>query len=156
VATAEEASAISIINGEDLNCGNTFQQYCKSAIDKGLMTEAHLDTALVRVFEARFSVGEFDSNNPFANSGDGMLECDDHRALALQASKEAIVLLKNSNSLLPLDASKVSKIAVIGPYGNAIQLGGYSGTPTYQKTIFSQSPMCQSNQLPPDSLYNAS
>ena len=137
VATAEEASAISIINGEDLNCGNTFQQYCKSAIDKGLMTEAHLDTALVRVFEARFSVGEFDSNNPFANSGDGMLECDEHRALALQASKEAIVLLKNSNSLLPLDASKVNKIAVIGPYGNAIQLGGYSGTPTYQKTILS-------------------
>lgn len=135
VATGEEASALSMKNGEDLNCGETFQEYCKSAINKGLMTEADIDSALVRVFEARFSVGEFDSNNPFANAGDGKLECDEHRALALQASREAIVLLKNQDNTLPLDASKINKIAVIGPYGNAIQLGGYSGTPTYQKTI---------------------
>lgn len=137
VATGEEASALSMKNGEDLNCGETFQEYCKSAINKGLMTEADIDSALVRVFEARFSVGEFDSNNPFANAGDGKLECDEHRALALQASREAIVLLKNQDNTLPLDASKINKIAVIGPYGNAIQLGGYSGTPTYQKTILS-------------------
>lgn len=135
VTTGEEASALSMKNGEDLNCGETFQEYCKSAINKGLMTEADIDSALVRVFEARFSVGEFDSNNPFANAGDGKLECDEHRALALQASREAIVLLKNQDNTLPLDASKINKIAVIGPYGNAIQLGGYSGTPTYQKTI---------------------
>lgn len=137
VATGEEASALSMKNGEDLNCGETFQEYCKSAINKGLMTEADIDSALVRVFEARFSVGELDSNNPFANAGDGKLECDEHRALALQASREAIVLLKNQDNTLPLDASKINKIAVIGPYGNAIQLGGYSGTPTYQKTILS-------------------
>lgn len=137
VTTGEEASALSMKNGEDLNCGETFQEYCKSAINKGLMTEADIDSALVRVFEARFSVGEFDSNNPFANAGDGKLECDEHRALALQASREAIVLLKNQDNTLPLDASKINKIAVIGPYGNAIQLGGYSGTPTYQKTILS-------------------
>ena len=137
VATGEEASALSMKNGEDLNCGETFQEYCKSAINKGLMTEADIDSALVRVFEARFSVGEFDSNNPFANAGDGKLECDEHHALALQASREAIVLLKNQDNTLPLDASKINKIAVIGPYGNAIQLGGYSGTPTYQKTILS-------------------
>lgn len=137
VATGEEASALSMKNGEDLNCGETFQEYCKSAINKGLMTEADIDSALVRVFEARFSVGEFDSNNPFANAGDGKMECDEHRALALQASREAIVLLKNQDNTLPLDASKINKIAVIGPYGNAIQLGGYSGTPTYQKTILS-------------------
>ena len=40
---------------------NTFQDYCKEAIEKGYMQEADLDTALVRVFEARFSVGEFDN-----------------------------------------------------------------------------------------------
>ena len=137
VKTAAEAAAISMTNGEDLNCGETFQQHCKEAIEKGLMTEADLDTALVRVFEARFSVGEFDSPPPFANAGDGKLECDEYRALALKASHEAIVLLKNQNQTLPLNAATINKIAVIGPYGNTIQLGGYTGEPTYKKTLLS-------------------
>lgn len=135
VATAAEASAVSMKNGEDLNCGSTFQGYCKEAIEKGLMTEADLDTALVRVLEARFSVGEFDSTNPFPEITNDLLECDAYRQLALQASHEAIVLLKNQDRFLPLDATKVNKIAIIGPYANNVQLGGYSGTPTYTKTL---------------------
>ena len=135
VSTGEEASAVSMKNGEDLNCGSTFQDYCKSAIDKGLMTEEDLNTALTRVFAARFSVGEFDSSNPYSNISSSLLECDDHRQLALQASREAIVLLKNDNKTLPLDATQISKVAVIGPFGNTVMLGGYSGTPTYQKTL---------------------
>ena len=137
VQTAVQAAAVSMTNGEDLNCGETFQDHCKEAIASGLMTEAQLDTALVRVFEARFAVGEFDTTNPFANSGDGKLECDEHRQLALQASHEAIVLLKNQDGLLPLDVSKIDKIAIIGPYGSTIQLGGYTGEPTYKNTLLS-------------------
>ncbi|MBR1547315.1 MAG: glycoside hydrolase family 3 C-terminal domain-containing protein [Prevotella sp.] len=139
VNTAAEASAVSIKNGEDLNCGSTFQdpEGCKAAIEQGLMTEADLDSALVRVLEARFSVGEFESVKPFADIKNDTLECATHRQLALQASHEAIVLLKNQDGLLPLDATKIQKIAVIGPYGNTVQLGGYSGTPTYQKTLLS-------------------
>ncbi len=134
-ATGAEASAVAMVNGEDLNCGNTFQDHCREAIEKGYMTEAQLDTALVRVFEARFSLGEFDSNHPYVNCGEGMLECSEHRALALQASHEAIVLLKNEGNCLPLHASDIQKIAVIGPYSNTIQLGGYTGEPTYKKTL---------------------
>ena len=139
VNTAAEASAVSIKNGEDLNCGSTFQdpEGCKAAIEQGLMTEADLDSALVRVLEARFSVGEFETAKPFSDIKGDTLECATHRQLALQASREAIVLLKNQDGLLPLDAKKVSKIAVIGPYGNTVQLGGYSGTPSYQKTLLS-------------------
>ena len=144
VNTAAEASAISMKNGEDLNCGSTFQdpEGCKAAIALGLMTEADLDSALVRILEARFSVGEFESVKPFSDIKNDTLECATHRQLALQASHEAIVLLKNENvneneKLLPLDATKINKIAVIGPYGNTVQLGGYSGTPSYQKTLLS-------------------
>lgn len=134
--TAAEASAVSIVNGEDLNCGNTFQDYCKEAIEKGYMQEADLDTALVRVFEARFSVGEFDnaSNVPWRSISDDVLDCEEHRQLAYKAAQEAIVLLKNDNNILPLDKTK--SVAVIGPFGNTITLGGYSGSPTALTTPF--------------------
>lgn len=128
VSTAEEACAVSIKNGEDLNCGSTFQQYCKNAIHKGLMTEADIDSALVRVLEARFSVGEFDNDVPWRNISADLLECDDHVEMAYEAAKQSIVLLKNANNFLPLDRTK--SIAVIGPLGREVNLGGYSGSPT--------------------------
>lgn len=128
VSTAAEASGISMRNGEDLNCGSTFQDYCKEAIEKGYLTEAELDTALVRVFEARFSVGEFDDDTvvPWRNLGSSTIDSEQNRGLALRAAQESIVLLKN-NSILPLDTKQ--SVAIIGPLGNTVSLGGYSGTP---------------------------
>ena len=142
VSTGAQASAACLKAGMDLNCGETFQNTgvnkgFTSAVAQGLCTEADLDTALVRVFEARMRVGEFDATTPWKGYGSDSLENSYHRALALKASHEAIVLLKNQNGTLPLDKSKTGKIAIIGPYGNFVQLGGYSGTPTYQKTILS-------------------
>lgn len=129
VATGEEASAVSMKNGEDLNCGDTFQLFCKSAIDKGLMTEADLDRALTRVLAARFSVGEFDSKSNVSWTGvaSSKLDCQAHRDLALEAARKSIVLLKNDNNFLPLKPTQ--SVAVIGPLGNTVSLGGYSGSP---------------------------
>lgn len=129
VTTGAEASAISMKNGEDLNCGDTFQKYCKEAIQLGLMTEADLDSALVRVFEARFSVGEFDSKASVSWNATptSLLDCEAHRQLALEAARRSIVLLKNDNNFLPLDPSR--SVAIIGPMGNTVTLGGYSGSP---------------------------
>ena len=129
VATGAEASAVSMKNGEDLNCGSTFQEYCKEAIQKGLLTEAQLDTALVRVLEARFSVGEFDGASlvPWKNISDTLLDCQAHRQLAHRAAQEAIVLLKNENDFLPLTTDKT--VCVIGPMAQTVTLGGYSGSP---------------------------
>ena len=118
VATAAEASGIAITNGEDLNCGSTFQQYCKEAIEKGYLTEAQIDTALTRVLEARFSVGEFDSKADvdWSQTPDSLLNCQAHQQLARKAAQESIVLLKNEANFLPLTKDK--KVAVIGPLGN--------------------------------------
>lgn len=136
VNTGADASAVSMKNGEDLNCGDTFQKYCKEAIDKGLMTEADLDLALTRVLAARFSVGEFDnkSNVSWTSVPSSRLDCQEHRDLALKAAREAIVLLKNDNNFLPLDRNKT--VAVIGPLGNTVLLGGYSGSPIDLSTPF--------------------
>ncbi|MDE7135350.1 MAG: glycoside hydrolase family 3 C-terminal domain-containing protein, partial [Muribaculaceae bacterium] len=128
VATGEEACAVSIKNGEDLNCGSTFQEYCKNAIHQGLMTEADVDSALVRVLEARFSVGEFDSDVPWNNINADKLECQEHVNMAYEAARQSIVLLKNDNAFLPLDRSK--SVALIGPLAREVNLGGYSGAPT--------------------------
>lgn len=130
VSTAAEASGIAIRNGEDLNCGSTFQQYCKEAIEKGYLTEAELDTALVRVLEARFSVGEFDSRSQvrWQQTPDSLLNCQRHQQLAYQAAQQSIVLLKNDNNLLPLRPDQT--VCVVGPMARTVSLGGYSGSPT--------------------------
>ena len=52
-----------------------------------------------------------------------------HQALALEAARRAIVLLKNENALLPLDRLKIKTLAVIGPNAKGVRLGGYSGDP---------------------------
>ncbi|MDE6418762.1 MAG: glycoside hydrolase family 3 C-terminal domain-containing protein [Duncaniella sp.] len=135
VSNGAEASAVSMVNGEDLNCGDTFQLYCKEAISKGLMTEADLDRALTRVLAARFSVGEFDhaGSVSWSSTPADLLNCQAHQDLALKAAREAIVLLKNENNFLPLDRSKT--VAIIGPQGNTVTLGGYSGSPTALSTV---------------------
>ena len=139
------ATALAIKAGNDINCEfknqlSVYQTAVEAAIDKGYMTEADLDTALVRVLETRFALGEFDDNVPWRNIPDSKLECEAHQALALKAAQEAIVLLKNEapagadRPLLPLAAGQT--VALIGPYANAIMLGDYSGTPSHTITPF--------------------
>jgi beta-glucosidase len=56
-----------------------------------------------------------------------VIESQANSALALEAARAAIVLLKNDGGLLPLDRKAVRSIAVIGPHGDDVTLGGYSG-----------------------------
>ena len=139
------ATADAIKAGNDMNCEfknktSVFQTAIQQAIEDGYMTEADLDRALVRVLETRFALGEFDSSTPWDSYGNDILESEANQALALKAAQESIVLLKNDkpegaeSPLLPLSIDK--KIALIGPYANAIMLGDYSGTPTYTTTPF--------------------
>lgn len=142
---AARATGLAIKAGNDQNCEfksqlSVYQTNIESAIEKGYMTEADLDTALVRVLESRIALGEFDDNVAWRNIPNSRLECAEHQALALKAAQESIVLLKNeipqggTAPLLPLSPDK--KIALIGPYVNQIMLGDYSGTPTYTTTPF--------------------
>ncbi len=101
------------------------------------LTEADIDTAVVRVLETRFALGEFDGYTyPVSNT----LESEANQQLALKAAQESITLLKNdapegsTTPLLPITADKT--VALIGPYADAIMLGDYSGTPTYTTTPY--------------------
>jgi len=132
VDTPEEAAARALLAGCDLNCGGTYSALIK-AVEKGLATEKDIDRALTRLFTARFKLGMFDPPErvPYAQIPYSVVDCDEHRALALRTAQESIVLLKNEGDLLPLKKD-LKTIAVIGP--NAadapVMYGNYNGTPS--------------------------
>ncbi|MBN1782018.1 glycoside hydrolase family 3 C-terminal domain-containing protein [bacterium] len=133
VKTRPEAAALAVKSGTDLNCGFAYNALGE-AVKKGLITEAGLDVALIRLFTARMKLGMFDPPErvPFAQIPFEKNDCPEHQALALEAARESLVLLKNDNGLLPLDDKKVKTIAVIGPNADreSVLLGNYNGTPS--------------------------
>jgi beta-glucosidase len=132
-STTTEAAAKALQAGTDLNCGSTYPNELQAALDQGLVAESDVDSALVRVLRARFLLGEFDTDAgvPYSSIGAEVIESQANRALALEAAHAAIVLLKNDGGLLPLDRASVHSIAVIGPHGDDVTLGGYSGNPDH-------------------------
>jgi beta-glucosidase len=98
-------------------------------VKQGLVPESEVDKAAARVLATKFRLGLFD--HPFVNPDDAerVNNSEEHRKLALEAAREAIVLLKNEKNLLPLDLSKLKTIAVIGPNAADVHLGGYSRDP---------------------------
>ncbi len=136
-ATLPEASAAALLAGTDLNCGATYQNTLQSAVDQGLVAEHDIDQALERVLRARFLLGEFQppADFPYTNSDSKLIALDAHAELALKAAREALVLLKNENQLLPLDANSLQRVALIGPHAEDVTLGGYSGGPVHTVSV---------------------
>ena len=130
VETPEEAAALAVKNGCELNCGSTFPAL-RGAVEQGLLDETEIDRALARLFTARFRLGMFDPPEqvPFAQIPYSVVNSPAHQALALQSARESIVLLKN-DGLLPL-RPEIGAIAVIGPnIDDVLALeGNYNGTP---------------------------
>ena len=103
------------------------------------LTEEKVDEALVDILETRFALGEFDEEEeditiPWNNVSESDIESEAHRAIALKAAQESMTLMKNEGNILPIPAT--ATVALVGPYANAIQLGDYSGTPTYTTTPY--------------------
>ncbi|MEJ2494856.1 MAG: glycoside hydrolase family 3 C-terminal domain-containing protein, partial [Ignavibacteriaceae bacterium] len=131
--TGPEAAARSILAGCDLNCGVAYRRFLQEALDKNLLGEKDLDSALTRVLSARFRLGEFDPPEevPYSSITKDKLDSKENRDLALEVAQKSIVLLKNEG-ILPLKKDKVKSVAVIGPNAINAQLGIYSGFPTVQ------------------------
>jgi beta-glucosidase len=135
--TPEEAAALAVRSGCDLNCGKTYSELVKAAAE-GLISEAEIDQAVTRLFTARFRLGMFDPADrvAYARIPYRVVDCAEHRALALEAARKSIVLLKNQDNLLPLSLD-FDSIAVIGPNADNEQvlLGNYNGTPADPVTM---------------------
>jgi beta-glucosidase len=132
VQTPEEASAIAVKSGCDLECMNVYTSLT-DAVKKGLITEEEIDVSVKRLFTARFKLGMFDPPEmvKYASIPYGVVDCKAHKDLALEAARESIVLLKNENKLLPLKKQS-GTIAVIGPNSDDwyMMLGNYEGMPS--------------------------
>jgi beta-glucosidase len=128
-ATFEEAAARTVLVGSDLD-NSAYVRYLPGAVAKGLLTERHIDQALRRVLKVRFRLGEFDPPEivPYKKLGKEEIDSLAHRQLALRAARESIVLLRNRDNFLPLDAQAIKTIAVIGPFADFAQTGpNYTG-----------------------------
>jgi len=130
--TAPEAAARALMAGTDLNCGVTYDSL-GVAVRQHLVSEALVDTAVTRLFRARFRLGMFDPPErvPYANIPISNNDSKQHQRLAVEAARKSIVLLKNEGNLLPL-RKDIRTIAVIGPNADDVDLllGNYNGLPS--------------------------
>ena len=114
----------------------------RRALEEKLLPEADVDQVIKGTLRVFIRLGLLDPTNnvPYARIGAANQPepwtTDKHKAIARRVTQKSIVLLKNTNKLLPLDRRKLKSIAVVGPRANEILLDWYSGTPPYRVTPF--------------------
>ena len=135
VDTPEEAAALAIERGCDLNCGNTYL-HLMSAYRQGLVSEEQITESAIRLFTTRYLLGIMGEGSEFDRIGYEVVSCDAHKALADEVSRRACVLLKN-DGILPLNADTAGTVAVIGPNADSRRalVGNYYGTPDESVTV---------------------
>jgi beta-glucosidase len=131
------AGAVAAVKaGTDLTCGNEYRNLVDE-VKEGRISEAEINRSLERLFVARFRLGMFDPPErvPFSKIPISENDSNEHRQLARNAEREAIVLLKNPGGLLPLGSS-VRRIAVVGPSADdpVALLGNYHAISSKQVT----------------------
>lgn len=132
---AAHASADAVLSGTDLECGSNYRKLT-DAVKAGIISEEQIDISVKRLLKARFELGEMEESHPWALPY-SIVDCPEHRHLALQIAHETMTLLQNKENILPLD--KHAKVAVIGPNANdsVMQWGNYNGTPSHTSTLLS-------------------
>jgi beta-glucosidase len=96
------------------------------AFQKGMIAESVINAAVSRVLRAKFELGLFEKPYVDVDAAAAANGADAHRALAREAARASLVLLRNERQTLPL-GSTVRSIAVIGTDAVEARLGGYSG-----------------------------
>lgn len=128
--TATDSIALALKAGCHLNCGCTYVQILL-ALEEGKITEDDIFQACVRVMQTRFRLGMFAEQEPYADLPITVLACPEHKAKSLAAAERSMVLLRNEQQILPLQAEQLQTIAVIGANADsrAAMVGNYNGTP---------------------------
>ncbi|MAM20234.1 MAG: glycosyl hydrolase [Gramella sp.] len=128
VENAEEAAALAVKSGVNLNCGDTYPSLPK-AVEDGLVTEEEIDEQLAILLKTKFKLGLFDpaEDNPYSSLSEKDLNTKEHRELAREVAQKSIVMLKN-DGVLPLK-NDLSKYFITGPNATSIEilLGNYHG-----------------------------
>jgi beta-glucosidase len=126
--TFVDAVAQSVMAGCDFS-DKEYETNIPAAVREGKLSEARLNDAVARVLRVRMRLGEFDPQEmvPYSRISPDVIDSAAHRAVALKAARQSIVLLQNRDNFLPLDRSKLKRIAVIGPLADQVITNNYSG-----------------------------
>ena len=127
VNNCAEAAVVAIQAGVDIELpdGECYRTLADS-VRSNRLPEKVLDIAAGRVLRTKFILGLFENPYVDPDTAERVVHTAEARQLALRAAHEAITLLKNDHSLLPLDRSKLKQVAVIGPNANRAHYGGYT------------------------------
>ncbi|HEY1094132.1 MAG TPA: glycoside hydrolase family 3 C-terminal domain-containing protein [Glycomyces sp.] len=111
----------------------------RTALTAGRLTEERVDASVRRLLLMRARLGEFEAPAgrepapaPLPDSA-SLPDSADHRALAREAARQSVVLLKN-DGILPLDTDAPGSVALIGPHAGLNLLDWLAGTPPYRVT----------------------
>ncbi|MBD1393373.1 glycoside hydrolase family 3 protein [Mucilaginibacter glaciei] len=131
IPTAVQAAAAAIKAGIDLDCSSVLQNDVIKAVQQKLLTEKEVDVALGHVLKTQFKLGFFDdaAKSPYYSYGADSVHNTQHIDLARKAAQQSMVLLKNSNNLLPLKENSFSSVMVLGPNAASLDamVGSYHG-----------------------------
>ena len=135
-ADSAEAARLALAATVDVDLPDlaTYQKLV-GEVQAGRVPQRAIDVAVRRSLRAKFALGLFE--NPFVDEAraDSISGAAAHRALALDAARQSIVLLKNDGNALPLRGDASRRIAVIGPHAAEVLVGGYAGTPRFSVSI---------------------
>ena len=138
VDTAQEAVAMAMNHGCDLNCGNLFS-CLEDVVKEGMVPEERVDEAVENLLTTRMKLGTLGEvkDNPYDKISFLEADSDKMKQLNLKAAMKSAVLLKNEDKLLPLDIKKYKTIGVIGPNANNRKalVGNYEGTASQYITV---------------------
>ncbi len=115
-----------------------YKDAVNQALQKNIITMPEIEEVIRGSFRVMIQLGMLDPPEmvPYTKIKDGVEPParEENKLLARQVTQEAIVLLKNQNSLLPLDKSKLKSIAVVGQRSNDVAWDWYSGAYPYAIT----------------------
>ncbi len=133
VRDPETAAVLLVKAGLDIECDDAgvYGEALHKAYEQYRVSDEDLDKAVYRLLRARFMLGLFDdpAQNPYNDIKPEVVGCKEHQELALETARQSLVLLKNEKNFLPLNAKKLKKVAVIGPFADRLEFGDYSGWP---------------------------
>src|SRR6185369_5247514 len=119
-ATEKEATRIAVMAGIDMSMvpsDYSFSDDLIALVKEGAVPQARIDEAVARVLRLKFELALFDSPMP-DTSLKSKFGSAESRAVSLEAARESITLLKNSNNLLPLAGN--IKVLVTGPAADSL------------------------------------
>ena len=133
VSTDEDAIGLALRNGLDVQGCDYPPVFWKktvvSLVKAGKLSVERLDDIVFRVLRVKFELGLFEHPYTDEKAWEGVIRCEEHRALSHEVARESLVLLKN-NGVLPLKKN-LRSVALIGPSSAAQKIGGYSSTPQF-------------------------